>query len=115
MRGGPGAPPPAPVRPTVPGRTDFGRFAVLADVPAGLGLDPGLRPELMLRAARPGDRVAGRRSTVARMLADAHVPAPLRSYYPVLEARGEVVCLPGVALSAAHERQGGIRFEVEAV
>ena len=33
----------------------------------------------------------------------------------VLTTRGEVVCLPGVALSAAHERQGGIRFEVEAV
>jgi tRNA(Ile)-lysidine synthetase-like protein len=80
---------------------------------ASEGLDAALAPDLVLRPARAGDRLAGRRSTVRRLLADARVPRALRDAYPVVVARGEVVSIPGLAVAPAHLREHGLAITVE--
>ena len=108
--------PPASVPLAVPGCTEFGSYLLWIESDEfGDALDVALAPELRARAARAGDRIAGRRSTVARMLLDARVPAPLRPFYPVVEAAGELVCLPGIATAPAHARERGIVVRLEDV
>ena len=62
---------------------------------------------------RPGEHLDGRRSTIARMLLEARVPQPLRAVYPVIEADGRLVCVPGVAVAAHARTRPGLELAVE--
>jgi tRNA(Ile)-lysidine synthase len=104
------APVPAPLR--VPGRTAFGAFAV-GCATAESGLDPVLAATARLRVAQPGERLAGHRTTIARMLLEARVPRPLRAHYPVVEAEGRLVGLPGVAVARAARTRPGLALALE--
>ncbi|MDX6570408.1 MAG: tRNA(Ile)-lysidine synthase [Gaiellales bacterium] len=108
---------PAPAPPDsaplcVSGRTPFGSLAVSCRSVAE-GLDPALAEGAHVRAARPGEHLDGRRATIARMLLEARVPQPLRSVYPVVEVRGRLVCLPGVAVAADASARPGLELAVE--
>ncbi len=74
----------------VSGRTPFGSLAVSCRAVAD-GLDPALAATARVRAARPGEQLSGRRTTVSRMLLEARVPQPLRAVYPVVEVDGRLV------------------------
>jgi tRNA(Ile)-lysidine synthase len=108
---------PAPLPPEsaplcVSGRTPFGSLAVSCrEVPEGL--DPALAEGAHVRAARPGEHLDGRRTTIARMLLEARVPQPLRSVYPVIEAEGRLVSLPGIAVAAHVSARPGLELAVE--
>ena len=104
-------PRPRPLR--APGTTPFGTHQVRALPSAGAGLDPSLAGRLVLRASRPGERVAGRRRSVRRLLLEARVPATLRDGYPVVDLEGKVVCVPGLALAPAFLREHGLALTVE--
>jgi hypothetical protein len=108
---------PAPLPPDsaplcVSGRTPFGSLAVSCRSVAE-GLDPALAEGARVRAARPGEHLDGRRTTIARMLLEARVPQPLRSVYPVVEVEGRLVCLPGVAVAADASARPGLELAVE--
>jgi hypothetical protein len=108
---------PAPLPPEsaplcVPGRTPFGSLAVSCREVAE-GLDPSLAAGAHVRAARPGEHLDGRRATIARMLLEARVPQPLRSVYPVVEAGGRLVSLPGIAVAAHVSARPGLELAVE--
>ena len=104
-------PRPRPLR--APGTTPFGTHQVRALLGGGAGLDPALADRLVVRAARPGEHVAGRRRSVRRLLLEARVPTTLRDGYPVVDLEGEVVCLPGLALAPAFSREHGLALTVE--
>jgi tRNA(Ile)-lysidine synthase len=108
-----GQPVPGPRPLAAPGTTPFGPLQVRAATAGGPGLDPGLSDRLILRAARPGERLAGRRRSVRRMLLEARVPVTLRHAYPVVDLEGEVVCVPGLALAPAFLREHGLALTVE--
>lgn len=55
------------------------------------------RPGLVVRARRPGDRLAGRRKKVQDLFVDAKVPVRERDAWPLVVAGDEVVSVPGVA------------------
>jgi tRNA(Ile)-lysidine synthase len=55
------------------------------------------RPGLVVRARRPGDRLAGRRKKVQDLLVDAKVPRAERDDWPLVVSDDEVVAVPGVA------------------
>jgi tRNA(Ile)-lysidine synthase len=55
------------------------------------------RPGLVVRARRPGDRLAGRRKKVQDLFVDAKVPARERDAWPLVVSGGEVVSVPGIA------------------
>ena len=55
------------------------------------------RPDLEVRARRPGDHLAGRRKKVQDLLVDAKVPRAERATWPVVTCAGEVVAVPGIA------------------
>lgn len=55
------------------------------------------RPDLEVRARRPGDHLAGRRKKVQDLLVDAKVPRADRSTWPVVVCNDEVVVVPGIA------------------
>jgi tRNA(Ile)-lysidine synthase len=111
-----GGSPPLPAREialAVPGETTFGATLVRCALEAaGDALDPALAPGLVLRAARPGERLPGARRTIARMLLEAHVPRSERARYPVVAAHGEPVALPGIAVAAALRRPTGLVLTV---
>jgi hypothetical protein len=96
----------------VSGRTPFGSLAVSCRSVAD-GLDPELAATARVRAARPGEHLDGRRTTVARMLLEARVPQPLRAVYPVVEVDGRLVCVPGVALARDVRTRPGLELAVE--
>ncbi|MEO9175650.1 MAG: tRNA lysidine(34) synthetase TilS C-terminal domain-containing protein, partial [Gaiellales bacterium] len=96
----------------VAGRTPFGSLAVSCRSVAD-GLDPALAASAQVRAARPGDQLAGRRTTVSRMLLEARVPQPLRAVYPVVAVDGRVICVPGVAVARDARAQPGLELVVE--
>ena len=96
----------------VTGRTPFGALAVSCR-PVEEGLDPALAVGAQVRAVRPGEHLDGRRSTIARMLLEARVPQPLRAVYPVIEADGRLVCVPGVAVAAHARARPGLELAVE--
>lgn len=55
-------------------------------------------PGLVVRARRPGDRLAGRRRKVQDLFVDAKVPRSSRDQWPVVAREdGAVVAVPGVA------------------
>jgi tRNA(Ile)-lysidine synthase len=104
-------PRPRPLR--APGTTPFGTHQVRARLAGGAGLDATLADRLILRAARAGEHVAGRRRSVRRLLLEARIPATLRDGYPVVDLEGEVVCVPGLALAPAFLREHGLALTVE--
>jgi tRNA(Ile)-lysidine synthase len=55
------------------------------------------RPGLVVRARRPGDRLAGRRKKVQDLFVDAKVPVRERDAWPLVVSGGEVVSVPGIA------------------
>ena len=68
--------------------------------------------EVVVRAWGAGDRVrtsdAGETRRVARFLADAGIPGPLRRGWPVVVSDGEIVWVPGVRRPyATADRSGG--------
>lgn len=98
----------------VPGATAYGGAVVHCALAAADGaLDPALS-DLVLRAARPGERLPGARRTIARMLLEARVPRSERPRYPVVAAHGEPVALPGIAVAAALRRPTGLVLTVTA-
>jgi tRNA(Ile)-lysidine synthase len=104
--------PPASAPLCLSGRTPFGSLAVSCrEVPEGL--DPALVEGAHVRAARPGEHLDGRRTTIARMLLEARVPQPLRSVYPVIEVDGRLVSLPGIAVAAHVSARPGLELAVE--
>jgi tRNA(Ile)-lysidine synthase len=104
--------PPASAPLCTTGRTPFGSLAVNCRSVAE-GLDPALAEGAYVRAARPGEHLDGRRTTIARMLLEARVPQPLRSVYPVIEVDGRLVCVPGVAVAAHASARPGLELAVE--
>ena len=104
----PAAAEPAPVRLPVPGRVRFGALEVeCAAGPAAPEPDvldaAALAPELLVRAWRPGDRMAplglGGTKTLQDLFTDRRVPRERRAQLPVVESAGEIVWVPGVATS----------------
>ena len=97
---------PAPVELTVPGRVGFGDW----EVEAALG-GPGeasvraeaLTPSVLVRGWREGDRMRpvglGGTKTLQDLFTDRKIPRELRRTLPVVEARGEIVWVAGVAVS----------------
>jgi tRNA(Ile)-lysidine synthase len=97
--------PPAPVALPVPGRVRFGDWEVEA-LPAAPG-DVSVAAEpfaegATVRAWREGDRMRpvglGGSKTLQDLFTDRKVPRALRRTLPVIEARGEIVWVAGVAL-----------------
>ncbi|HUG65956.1 MAG TPA: tRNA lysidine(34) synthetase TilS [Gaiellaceae bacterium] len=68
------------------GRVRFGPWRIESD-----------RPGLVVRARRPGDRLAGRRKKVQDLLVDAKVPRDARDSWPLVVSGEEVVAVPGIA------------------
>jgi tRNA(Ile)-lysidine synthase len=107
--GAPGSPDPAGL--TIPGRVEFGRWIVTATrtrrppVPVGrrqadLALATG--ETLLVRGARPGDRIdiGSGSQPVVEALRVAGVPARLRSGWPVVEAGGRMAWIAGARPAA---------------
>jgi tRNA(Ile)-lysidine synthase len=97
--------PPAPVALPVPGRVRFGDWEVEA-LPAAPG-DVSVAAEpfgagATVRSWREGDRMRpvglGGTKTLQDLFTDRKVPRALRRTLPVIEARGEIVWVAGVAL-----------------
>jgi tRNA(Ile)-lysidine synthase len=107
-----GAEAPAPTAPAcalpVPGEVGFGALRVRAELAAGDALDPALAGRLLVRPRRDGDRLAGRRRPVADLLQRARIAHDVRAGYPVVEADGELVCVPGVAVAPGVRRTHGV-------
>ena len=101
----PDAPPPAPVRLTVPGRARFGAWEVVASL--GRGGEATVAADavgslLVVRAWREGDRMRpaglGGSKSLQDLFTDRKVPRALRHTLPVVEADGEIVWVAGVAV-----------------
>jgi tRNA(Ile)-lysidine synthase len=94
---------PDPVELTVPGRVRFGDWEVEA-TPGGAGdvSVAGIGPAATVRAWREGDRIRpvglGGTKTLQDLFTDRKVPRALRHTLPVVEARGEIVWVAGVAV-----------------
>jgi tRNA(Ile)-lysidine synthase len=61
------------------------------------------RPDLAVRARRPGDHLAGRRKKVQDLLVDAKVPRAERDDWPVVVSGEDVVAVPGIAVAPGWE------------
>ena len=122
-------PPPPPAAPaqalTLPAHVRFDRWDVafdeVGDVPPYIGSEvvvadaDRIGPEVGLRAARLDERIEiGTGSKrVGDALAEGGVPRRLRHRWPVLEADGEIVLIPGVRVAAAAwRREGTTRYLV---
>lgn len=98
------ASPPAPARLPVPGIVRFGPWEVEAARSAGDDLlDAGaLGAELVVRAWRAGDRMRpvglGGSRSLQDLFTDRKVPRAERGSWPVVEAGGEIACVPAVAI-----------------
>jgi tRNA(Ile)-lysidine synthase len=104
-RGDPAAAP-APVRLAIPGSVRFGAYEVrcelgMAEPEAGVLDRAALGPDLLVRAWRPGDRMAPLGLHGSKSLQDLftarRVPRARRASMPVVESGGEIVWIPGVA------------------
>jgi tRNA(Ile)-lysidine synthase len=95
---------PEPARLGVPGRVRFGPWDVEARPAEGADLlDAGaLGGELVVRAWRAGDRMRpaglGGSKTLQDLFTDRKVPRVERATWPVVEAGGEIACVPAVAV-----------------
>jgi tRNA(Ile)-lysidine synthase len=102
---------PDPAELTVPGRVRFGDWEVEASLGAGGDVTvTGLGSTATVRAWREGDRMRpaglGGTKTLQDLFTDRKVPRALRHTLPVVESRGEIVWVAGVAVDerfAAHE------------
>jgi tRNA(Ile)-lysidine synthase len=113
----PDAEPPAPVELAVPGHARFGEWELEARVD-GFGdvsvTDVG--SAVTVRAWRDGDRMRpaglGGSKSLQDLFTDRKVPRALRRTLPVVEARGEIVWVAGVAVderfAAAEEEPGAV-------
>jgi len=106
----PDAEPPPPVPLPVPGRASFGAWEVTATEGHGgdAVLAAGQLAGARVRAWQDGDRMRpaglGGTKTLQDLFTDRKVPRTLRRTLPVVEARGEIVWVAGVA---AAERESG--------
>ena len=98
-----GAPEPVPL--TIPGSVSFGPWRLEAHTGAEGDevLDAAaLGPEVVVRAWRAGDRMhpagLGGSKTLQDLFVDRKVPRSERESWPVIEARGEIACVPAVAV-----------------
>ena len=97
------AAPPEPVALPVPGRARFGDWEVVAR-PGGSGdaAVAGLGAEALVRSWRAGDSMRpvglGGTKSLQDLFTDRKVPRALRHTLPVVETRGSVVWVAGVAL-----------------
>jgi tRNA(Ile)-lysidine synthase len=108
-------PPAREVALAVPGETAYGATVVRCERGEGaMALDAALGPNLVVRAAREGERLPGARRTIARMLLEARVPRSERPRYPVVAVHGEPVALPGIAVAAAQRRPTGLVLTITA-
>jgi tRNA(Ile)-lysidine synthase len=106
---------PDPVELTVPGRVRFGDWEVEAGLGGGGDVTvAGLGSTVTVRAWREGDRMRpaglGGTKTLQDLFTDRKVPRALRRTLPVVESKGEIVWVAGVAVDkrfAAQERSGG--------
>jgi tRNA(Ile)-lysidine synthase len=106
---------PDPVELTVPGRARFGEWEVEASLGGGGDVTvTGLGPTATVRAWREGDRMRpaglGGTKSLQDLFTDRKVPRALRRTLPVVEARGEIVWVAGVAVDerfAAREGEAG--------
>ncbi len=93
-------PPPQPVELVAPATVRFGPWTITA----GLGgvVVPAAEA-VVVRAARPGDRIAIGAGTkrVTEALREAGVPPRLRSRWPVVEDRGRIAWVVGVRVAPA--------------
>jgi tRNA(Ile)-lysidine synthase len=109
---------PEPVELTVPGRATFGDWQVEAAVEAGGDVSvsaDALGAHCTVRAWREGDRMRpvglGGTKTLQDLFTDRKVPRELRRSLPVVEARGQIVWVAGVAVDerfAAPEGPGAV-------
>jgi tRNA(Ile)-lysidine synthase len=109
------AEPPAPVELPVPGRARFGDWELEArrDRPGDVAVTD-LGSAVTVRAWRDGDRMRpaglGGSKSLQDLFTDRKVPRALRRTLPVVEARGEIVWVAGVAVDerfAAEEGEPG--------
>ena len=96
----------------VSGRTPFGSLAVSCRAVAE-GLDPALAEGALVRAARPGEHLDGRRATIARMLLEARVRNRCAPSTRWSRWRVGSCCLPGVAVAADASARPGLQLAVE--
>jgi tRNA(Ile)-lysidine synthase len=94
---------PDPAELTVPGRVRFGDWEVEASLgPGGDVTVSGLGPTATVRAWREGDRMRpaglGGTKSLQDLFTDRKVPRALRRTLPVVESRGEIVWVAGVAV-----------------
>jgi tRNA(Ile)-lysidine synthase len=96
---------PEPVELTVPGQATFGDWQVEAAVEAGGDVSvsaDALGAHSTVRAWREGDRMRpvglGGTKTLQDLFTDRKVPRELRRSLPVVEARGQIVWVAGVAV-----------------
>ncbi len=115
------------------GETRFGGFRFLAEPGASIhgttahaNSDPWRiyipkSAEPVVRQWHPGDRLTtnltGERRRVKRFFADAGIVGPLRTGWPVVVCRDEVIWIPGVKASqdAIHRDGGMIRYTCERI
>jgi len=115
---------PDPVPLSVPGRARFGDWEVDARVgaPGDVSVS-NLAPELTVRAWRDGDRMRpaglGGSKSLQDLFTDRKVPRALRHTLPVVESRGEVVWVAGVAVderfAAADDAPGAVGLSARSV
>ena len=116
---------PEPVELTVPGRATFGEWQVEAAVEAGGDVSvsaDALGALSTVRAWREGDRMRplglGGTKTLQDLFTDRKVPRELRRSLPVVEARGQIVWVAGVAVDerfAAPEGPGAVGLSARRV
>jgi tRNA(Ile)-lysidine synthase len=104
-------PTPAPVRLSIPGAVMFGSRDVRCEVLTAGVREPGVldrgalgSSELLVRGWRPGDRMAplglgGGTKSLQDLFVQRRVPRLERGAVPVVEARGEIAWVAGVATS----------------
>jgi tRNA(Ile)-lysidine synthase len=101
---GPAVEAPEPARLAVPGRVRFGPWEMEARVGTGDDLldAAALGPEVTVRAWRAGDRMRpaglGGSKALQDLFTDRKVPRAERPTWPVVEAGGEIACVPAVAV-----------------
>jgi tRNA(Ile)-lysidine synthase len=108
---------PDPAELTVPGRVRFGDWEVEASIggPGDVTVT-GLGPTATVRAWREGDRMRptglGGTKTLQDLFTDRKVPRALRRTLPVVESKGEIVWVAGVAVDERFSPPEGSGGEV---
>jgi tRNA(Ile)-lysidine synthase len=114
---------PEPAELTVPGRVRFGDWEVEAKLGGGGDVTvTGLGSTATVRAWREGDRMRpaglGGTKTLQDLFTDRKVPRALRRTLPVVESRGEIVWVAGVAVDerfAAAEGGGEVSLTARSI